>query len=221
MAPTPDPQMLGMSTDAREMRTLLYVGSEDLGLPRPLDDPAGLALQTELFSARDELSRARKELERLHQQRARRDRVLAELEQTEATLADLGSSADRYLHNRAHTLVELERVRSALASVEADPAERARDARLLAATEEVHQLADEWSSAGEHLDQLLVRFRDRPRLSSEQLAELVDIPSAIPAGLSKAVADYESASARCDLLEDRCGSSSRRSRARPLPSTPR
>ncbi len=195
------PAMLGMNTDAREMRTLLYVGSEDLGLPRPLDDPAGLALQTELFSARDELDRARRELETLHQQRARRDRVLAELERTEATLADLGSNSDRYLHNRAHTLVELERVRSTLASVEADPAELARDARLLAATEEVHQLADEWSSAGEHLDQLLVRFRDRPRLSSEQLAQLVDIPDAIPAGLTKAVADYESASARCDLLE--------------------
>ncbi len=33
------------------------------------------------------------------------------------------ATADRYLHNRAHTLVELERVRSALASVEADPGE--------------------------------------------------------------------------------------------------
>jgi hypothetical protein len=195
------PAVLGMDVDAREMRTLLYVGAEELGLPRPLDDPAGLALQNDLFSAREALHHATDELPTITTQRARRDRILAELEQTETTLAELGSSADRYLHNRARTLVELERVRSALASVEASAAERERDARLLAATEEVHQLADEWSTAGERLDQLLVRFRDRARMSSDEVAGAVSIPDSIPAGLSQAVADYESASARCDVLE--------------------
>lgn len=195
------PALLGMTTDAREMRTLLYIGAEELGLPRPVDDPAGLAMQTELLAAREELARTKSEIAATNDVRVRRERVLAELEKTEATLADLGSSADRYLHNRARTLVELEQVRAEIAALEASSHERARDARLLAATDEVHGLADEWSAASERLDQLLVRFRDRPKMSSEQLAEFVDVPDAVPAGLAQAVADYESASARCDDLE--------------------
>jgi hypothetical protein len=195
------PALLGMNADAREMRNLLYVGAEELGLPRPLDDPAGLALQTELLAAREELLRTRNEVASASELRSRRERILSELEKTEATLADLGTNADRYLHNRARTLVELEQVRSALGAVEASTIERARDARLLAATDEVHGLADEWSVTVERLDQLLVRFRDRPKLSSDELAHLVDIPDAIPAGLAQAIADYESASARCDELE--------------------
>lgn len=195
------PSLLGMNADARGMRNLLYVGAEELGLPRPLDDPAGLAMQTELLSAREELLRTRSEVTSANDLRTRRGRIFVELEKTEATLADLGTNADRYLHNRARTLVELERVRSSLAAVEATSSERARDARLLAATDEVHGLADEWSSTGEYLDQLLVRFRDRPKLGSDDLASLVDVPDSIPAGLAQAIADYESASARCDDLE--------------------
>lgn len=193
---------LGLVTNAREMRTLLYVGAEDLGLPRPLDDPAGLALQTELLSARGELSRTKHDLEQANHQRAQRERVLGELEKTEATLADLGTSTDRYLHNRAHSLVELERIRSVLAAVEDTPAARRRDERLLAATDEVQSLADDWAGAVEHLDQLVVRFGNRARLGSDQLAELVDIPDTVPAGLAQAIADYESSSARCDHLEE-------------------
>ena len=195
------PAMLGMNADARGMRNLLYVGAEELGLPRPLDDPAGLALQTELLAAREELLRTRSEVSSANELRTRRERILVELEKTEATLADLGTNADRYLHNRARTLVELEQVRSTLAAVEASSSDRARDARQLAATDEVHGLADEWSAAGERLDQLLVRFRDRPKLGSDELADLVDVPDSIPAGLAQAIADYESASARCDELE--------------------
>ena len=195
------PALLGMNADAREMRNLLYVGAEELGLPRPLDDPAGLALQTELLAAREELLRTRSEVASASDLRIRRERIFVELEKTEATLADLGTNADRYLHNRARTLVELEQVRSSLGAVEASSSDRARDARLLAATDEVHGLADEWSVAVERLDQLLVRFRDRPKLGSEELANFVDIPDSIPAGLAQAIADYESASARCDELD--------------------
>ena len=195
------PALLGMNADAREMRNLLFVGAEELGLPRPLDDPAGLALQTELLAAREELLRTRSEVSAAADLRTRRERIFVELEKTEATLADLGTNADRYLHNRARTLVELEQVRSSLGAVEASSSERARDARLLAATDEVHGLADEWSVTVERLDHLLVRFRDRPKLGSEELASFVDIPDSIPAGLAQAIADYESASARCDDLE--------------------
>lgn len=191
---------MAVHADAKAMRTMLCVGADDLGLPRPMDDPSLLALQEELIETRADLAKSRGRLKRFQDNRIRRDRVLQELTHTEETLANLGSPTDRYLHERARDLVELEQIRAKISAVQASPQERERDARLLAAADGVQGLADEWAAAGTTLDDLRVKFRDRERLSSSEIATLVDLPDEAPAGLTPVIAEYESASARADHL---------------------
>lgn len=194
------PSTLGQCPDAKEMRSLLLVGTDDLGLPHAVDDPGQVVLQSELLEARQKMHEERHTLTEASNLRIRRERILNELEKTETTLASLGTPADRYLHDRAHTLVELEQVRALIAAVDLDPEGARRDELLLRATDEVQTLADDWAEASARLDQLRIRSRDREPLESTELAASIDIPDTAPAGLSKAIADYESSSARCDHL---------------------
>ena len=200
-APGPSPAPIDVRAGIGEMRSLLVVGAEDLGLPRPLDDPIGLARQTELLTARDELERAHHERDEITVRRTRRTRLLAELEQAEATLADLGTAADRAAHNRAHTLVALERIRSVITAVDASEDSRRRDDLLLVDSQELQSLADEWSAAVKHLDQLTTQFRDYPRLDMAQLAELADVPESISPGLRRAISELDRIGAQRDRLE--------------------
>ena len=199
-APGPSPAPIDVRAGMGEMRSLLVVGAEDLGLPRPLDDPIGLARQTELLTASDELERARQEREEITVRRTRRARLMTELEQAESTLADLGTAADRAAHNRARTLVELERIRSVITAVDASKDSRRRDDLLLVDAQELQSLADEWSAAVKNHDQLMIQFRDHPRLDSAQLTELADAPESISPGLRRAIVELDQTSTQRDRL---------------------
>lgn len=187
---------------ARRLRNLLEVSAEDLGLPRPSDDPGQLALQRELVATRDKLERVSQQLTKSTQNRNRHARLRAELEQVEATLAKLGSEADRYVHNRAKVLVELEGVRASLAAVDATPNRIARDAALIESTFEVQQLADQWATTSEKLDHLRAKSTHTERVESDQLSGLVDIPEAVPATLANAVGEHDRLVTHCGELQE-------------------
>lgn len=192
---------MAVNTDAKSMRNLLSVAADDLGLPRPIGDRSLLPLQAELLTTREELATARTNLQRFQESRVRRERVLAELRHTEETLASLGGPTDRYLHERARNLVELEKIRAVISAVEASPQARERDSRLLGATDIVQSLADEWASSSGTLDELRVKFRDRTRIDAAELATLVALPDEPPNGLAPVIAEFESATARVDHLQ--------------------
>ncbi len=184
----------------RELRSLLTVGAEDLGLPRPMDDPSRLALQSELSSARREAESVRRELAAAERRRVEHDRILEELAEAEATLARLGTDTDRRLQQRARMLVDLERTRVALEAVEAPPASRTRDTNLIAATVEIRRLADNWAKVSERIDQLSTRLADHPNLASDQLAKVVDIPDEIPEACAVAITEHQRLTVLCDTL---------------------
>lgn len=187
--------------DAAELRTLLTVDPAELGLPRSLDDPERQALEAELRQTRKALGQATSDMDRARVTTDRRRAVIDELERIEGELACSSGPSGQAQHDRAQSLVELERVRAALDAVNAPTSAVASDEQFLAAADEVHALAEEWSDAVDQLDELLVRFRDRPRLPRSQAEQLSSVPDHAPEGLAATMGAYESASARCEQLE--------------------
>ncbi len=196
----PDPGFADLGTASR-MKNLIEVSAEDLGLPRPSDDPGQLALQSELQSARRQAAELRTQVTQVQRRNRQHAALLDELHRLEARLAELGSEMDRYTHRRARALVELEGVRAALAAVDAPANRRSRDRALVDSTMEIQHLADQWSEVSERLDVLRTQVGDQPRIEPDQLAELVDVPDAIPATLARAVHDHEHLLAQRDALQ--------------------
>lgn len=176
---------------AAAWRNLICVGAEDLGLPRASDDPGRLALQRELDVARRQADQAREALVLAREERRRHAADLAELAECETQLADLGTDSDRYRHNRAHALVEIEQARASLEAVDAPPSQIARDDRLLATTADIQTLAEEWGEIGEHLDQLQGELSQRARVADQDIAGLLGVPDEIPETLAASVAERD------------------------------
>ena len=187
--------------DAADLRSLLTVDPAELGLPRSLDDPERQALEAELRQTRKALGQATADMDRARATTDRRRAVIDELERIEADLARAAGPTEQAQHDRAQSLVELERIRAALDAVNAPTSAIASDEQFLAAADEVHALAEEWSDAVDQLDELLVRFRDRPRVPRSQAEQLSSVPDHAPEGLAATMGAYESASARCEQLE--------------------
>ncbi len=186
-------------------RSLLGVSAEDLGLPRATDDPGRLALVGELETARRQADVAREALAAAREERRRHAAAMAELEECENQLADLGTESDRHRHNRARALVELEEVRATLTAVDAPPSQVARDQRLIDTTAEVQRLADEWADIGDQLDRLNGELGQRTPIEESELAELIDIPDEIPETLTAAVAERDRLRTRLDDVEAALG----------------
>jgi len=182
-----DPTMQA-ERNAGAWRSLLAVGSEDLGLPRASDDPGRVALQGELDAARREADRAREALAVAREERRRHAADLADLTECETRLADLGTESDRHRHNRARALVETEQVRASLEALDAAQSQISRDDRLIGATTDIQALADEWADISERLDRLKGELGQQPPLDDQELADLIDVPDEIPESLAAAVA---------------------------------
>lgn len=186
---------------AVEIRSLLAVNADHLGLPQTIDNPDRTRLEQELQRARRSLTSASEALDRARAVTERRREITEELEQLERDSTDQGPVDEQTLRRKGQALVELERLKAVLAALDATESQIASDDQFLDAADEVHALADEWSQAVDQLDELLVRFRDRPRLPGPQVESLSTVPDHAPPSLAAVMGAYESASARCEQLE--------------------
>lgn len=171
-------------------RNLLVVGAEDLGLPRATDDPSRATARAELETARNDATALRSRLEHDEMARRRHARDVADLHDCEAELARLGSETDRRRYNRARVLVELEQTRDLLETLDAEPGAVRRDERLVAATDEIRRLADEWADARDRIEQFGAELGDE-RDDAPVETRFIDVPDEIPETLTAAIAERD------------------------------
>lgn len=169
----------------------LRIDAEDLGLPRGPRDPARLATEAELDAALGQTHDLQRQVEQAEATVEQINRLRAELADCEERLANAGSPEDRHQQNRARTLVELERVRSQLAALDAPHTQQERDARLLATTAQTDQLATEWAGIADHLDHLRLELLDQPWMEPDRVERLLGVPATVPDQLAHHVEIHE------------------------------